>query len=175
MPTGGRKVLRLRKHSAQDDSSFSRPCFPWNTPANSTLDDSLKGLRSHFHALPAGQIYLDGNSLGLLPLAAEASVQRALDAWKTLAIGGWLDAAPPWFTLAERLAARVAPLVGAEPGEVAVANSTTVNLHQLLGTLYDPAATTTARKSWPSPTSFRPTSTPSPATCADADSTPPIT
>ena len=102
-------------------------------------EDPLKGFRSQFHALPAGQIYLDGNSLGLLPLSAEASVQRALDAWKTLAIGGWLDAAPPWFTLAERLAARVAALVGAQPAEVAVANSTTVNLHQLLGTLYQPA------------------------------------
>ena len=102
-------------------------------------DDPLRGFRAHFHPLPAGQIYLDGNSLGLLPLAAEASVQRALDAWKTLAIGGWLDAAPPWFTLAERLAARVAPLVGARPGEVVVANSTTVNLHQLLGTLHPPA------------------------------------
>ncbi len=104
------------------------------------LEDPLTGLRSRFHPLPSGQIYLDGNSLGLLPLAAEASVQRALDAWKTLAIGGWLDASPPWFTLAERLAARVAPLVGAHPEEVAVANSTTVNLHQLLGTLYRPDA-----------------------------------
>ncbi len=102
--------------------------------------DPLKGIRAHFHLPPSGRIYLDGNSLGLLPRAAESSVQRALDAWKTLAIGGWLDAAPPWFTLAERLAARVAPLVGASPGEVAVANSTTVNLHQLLGTLYRPAA-----------------------------------
>ncbi len=109
------------------------------------LDDPLQGFRSHFHTLPAGQIYLDGNSLGLLPVAAEASVHRALDAWKTLAIGGWLDAAPPWFTLAECLAARVAPLVGADPAEVAIANSTTVNLHQLLGTLYQPAATTNAR------------------------------
>ena len=98
--------------------------------------DPLKGFHSRFYPLPAGQIYLDGNSLGLLPVAAEASVQRTLDAWKTLAIGGWLDAAPPWFTLAERLAGRVAALLGAQPTEVAVANSTTVNLHQLLGTLY---------------------------------------
>ena len=109
------------------------------------FNDPLKGSRALFHPLPAGQIYLDGNSLGLLPLAAAASVQRALDAWKTLAIGGWLDAAPPWFTLAERLAARVAPLVGAQAEEVAIANSTTVNLHQLLGTLYRPGARGGAR------------------------------
>lgn len=98
--------------------------------------DPLRGLRVRFHLPPPKQIYLDGNSLGLLPLAAEAGVRRTLDEWKTLAIGGWLDGAPPWFTLAESVAARVAALVGAEPGEVAIANSTTVNLHQLLATLY---------------------------------------
>ena len=100
--------------------------------------DPLAHLRGKFHLPPPGQIYLDGNSLGLLPLAAEATVRRVLDEWKTLAIGGWLDAAPPWFTLAESLAARVAALVGALPTEVAVANSTTVNLHQLLATVYPP-------------------------------------
>ena len=110
------------------------------------LEDPLKGFRPQFHALPAGQIYLDGNSLGLLPISAEASVQRALDAWKMLAIGGWLDASPPWFTLAEHLAARVAALVGAQPAEVAIANSTTVNLHQLLGTLHQSAPGTARTK-----------------------------
>ena len=100
--------------------------------------DPLACLRGHFQAPPAGPIYLDGNSLGLLSFDAEASVRRTLDEWKTLAIGGWLDATPPWFTLAEGLAARVAPLIGAKPGEVAVTNSTTVNLHQLLATLYHP-------------------------------------
>ena len=100
--------------------------------------DALAPLRERFY-LPAGApIYLDGNSLGLLSRDAEASVLRALDEWKTLAIGGWLDGAPPWFTLAESLAARVAALVGAGPDEVAVTNSTTVNLHQLLATLYRP-------------------------------------
>ena len=98
--------------------------------------DTLTSLRAQFHLPPAGQIYLDGNSLGLLPVAAEAAVRRVLDEWKTLAIGGWLDASPPWFTLAEDLAARVAALVGAQAEEVAIANSTTVNLHQLLATLY---------------------------------------
>ncbi len=98
--------------------------------------DPLRGLRARFHLPPPGQIYLDGNSLGLLPVAAEAGVRRVLDEWKTLAIGGWLAGAPPWFTLAETLAARVAALVGAHAEEVAVANSTTVNLHQLLATLY---------------------------------------
>ncbi len=102
--------------------------------------DPLAGFRARFHAPASGAIYLDGNSLGLLSHDAEASVRRVLDEWKTLAIGGWLDARSPWFDLAEKLAARVAALVGAAPAEVAVANSTTINLHQLLATLYRPGA-----------------------------------
>ena len=100
--------------------------------------DPLAGLRARFHAPPGSAVYLDGNSLGLLSLDAEGSVRRVLDEWKTLAIGGWLDARPPWFSMAEQLAARVAALVGAQPEEAAVTNSTTVNLHQLLATLYQP-------------------------------------
>ncbi len=96
--------------------------------------DPLRALRERFYRPADGSIYLDGNSLGLLSCDAEAALLRALDDWKTRAIGGWLDAG--WFDLAERLAARVAPLVGAEPDEIAVANSTTVNLHQLLATFY---------------------------------------
>lgn len=90
--------------------------------------------RERFHLPPDGSIYLDGNSLGPLSRDAETSVRRCLDEWRTRAIGGWLDAG--WFDLGERLAARVGKLIGAEPGEVAVTSSTTVNLHQLLATLY---------------------------------------
>ena len=97
--------------------------------------DPLTGFRERFH-LPAGLIYLDGNSLGLLSRDAESAVLRVLAEWKTQAIGGWLEGTPPWFTLAERLAGRVATLIGAAADEVAIANSTTVNLHQLLATLY---------------------------------------
>ena len=100
--------------------------------------DPLAPLRERFYLPAGGPVYLDGNSLGLLSRDAENSVRRVLDEWKTLAIGGWLDGAPPWYTLAEGLAARVAPFVGAGPEEVAVTNSTTVNLHQLLATLYQP-------------------------------------
>lgn len=81
-------------------------------------------------------VYMDGNSLGLLSYAAERAILRAVDQWKTLGVEGWTRADPPWFTLAERLGRRVAPLVGADPEEVIVTNSTTINLHQLLGTLY---------------------------------------
>ena len=93
--------------------------------------------RSEFY-LPAGTIYLDGNSLGPLSRRAEAATLRVLEDWKARAIGGWLDGKPAWFTLAEGLGAAMAGLVGADEDEVIVANSTTINLHQLLATLYRP-------------------------------------
>ena len=100
--------------------------------------DPLARFRSEFY-LPSGQIYLDGNSLGPLSRRSEASTLRVLDAWKVRGIGGWLEGDPPWFTLAEQLGESMASLVGAEADEVIVANSTTINLHQLLATLYRPS------------------------------------
>ncbi|MFL6568672.1 MAG: kynureninase [Chthoniobacterales bacterium] len=104
--------------------------------------DPLRKFRARFY-VPEDKIYLDGNSLGLLCRDAEESLARVLNEWKTGGIGGWLNGDIPWFTMAETLAGRVAKLVGAEPDEVAIANSMTVNLHQLLSTLYKPHDTRT--------------------------------
>ncbi|HKB56885.1 MAG TPA: kynureninase [Lacunisphaera sp.] len=101
--------------------------------------DPLARFRAEFY-LPAGQIYLDGNSLGLLSRHAETHLQRVLGEWRTLGITGWTDANPPWITLSETIAAQLAPLLGAAPDEVALTGSTTTNLHQLLATLFDPSA-----------------------------------
>lgn len=100
--------------------------------------DPLARFRDRFY-LPPETIYLDGNSLGLLSRDAEATTLAALEQWKRLGIGGWLEAAPPWFTLGEELGALLAPLVGAGPGEVVVTGTTTVNLHTLVATFYQPA------------------------------------
>ncbi len=100
--------------------------------------DPLARFQGEFYRSP-GQIYLDGNSLGLLGRRAEATARAAIDDWKSRGIGGWLDAEPAWFTLAETLGAKVARLVGAEADEVVVAGSTTANLHQLLATFYQPS------------------------------------
>lgn len=102
--------------------------------------DPLAHFRTEFH-LPAGQIYLDGNSLGLLSRPAEAAARRVLDEWRILGINGWTDATPPWVLLCETIATQLAPLVGAAPDELCVTSSTTGNLHQLLATLFDPAST----------------------------------
>ncbi|MGI9089266.1 MAG: kynureninase [Chthoniobacterales bacterium] len=101
--------------------------------------DPLAKFRARFF-VPKNRIYLDGNSLGLLSIDAERTLLAVLEKWKTGGIGGWLEGDSPWFTMAEALAARVAKLVGAEADEIAIANSMTINLHQLLCTLYQPAA-----------------------------------
>ncbi|WP_049901041.1 kynureninase [Halococcus agarilyticus] len=98
-------------------------------------DDPLSWCRERF-AVPDG-IYLDGNSLGPLSADAERALDDAVDEWRELGIGGWTDADPPWFRYGERLGDRLAPLVGARESEVVVANSTTVNIHTLIGTFLD--------------------------------------
>lgn len=102
--------------------------------------DPLARFRAEFF-LPAGQVYLDGNSLGPLSRRAEAHLQRVVNEWRTLGINGWTEARPPWISLSETVAAHVATLVGAAPDEVAVTGSTTVNLHQLLATLFEAGGT----------------------------------
>ena len=106
----------------------------------SALDqsDPLAGYRKRFF-IPENTIYVDGNSLGLLSDAAEASLQRVLDEWRHLGIRGWLEAAKPWFYFAEEMGKLAAPLVGAGPGELVMSGSTTVNIHALLSTFYKPA------------------------------------
>lgn len=99
--------------------------------------DELATFRDRFY-LPPERIYLDGNSLGLLSREAAATAGRALEQWRDLGIGGWLEADPAWFTLGERLGALMAPLVGAAAEEVVATGSTTVNLHALVATFYQP-------------------------------------
>ena len=99
--------------------------------------DPLRRFRRRFF-IPPGTIYLDGNSLGLLSRDGASSLEGAVEAWKRLGIRGWLEADPPWFTLAERLGERCAALVGAEPGEVVLSGTTTVNIHTLVHTFYKP-------------------------------------
>lgn len=100
-------------------------------------NDPLAGFRERFY-IPAGSIYLDGNSLGLLSRDAEASLMRVLREWKNLAIDGWLKGVPPWFYYAEQLGSEAARLVGAESDEVIVTGTTTVNIHALISTFYSP-------------------------------------
>lgn len=100
-------------------------------------EDPLARFRQRFY-IPKASIYMDGNSLGLLSKDSESSVFRVLNEWKTLGIRGWLEAKRSWFYLAEELGAMCAKLVGAEPEEVVATVTTTVNIHSLVDTFYQP-------------------------------------
>lgn len=100
-------------------------------------DDPLAGFRQRFF-IPEGTIYVDGNSLGLLSEQAEASLLRVISEWKSLGIGGWLDAEQPWFYFAETLGDMASNLVGAKREEVVATGTTTTNIHSLVSTLYRP-------------------------------------
>ncbi len=100
-------------------------------------DDYLSSYRQEFYH-PRDTIYLDGNSLGLFSHRAEKKLLQALKEWQELAIAGWTKAEPPWFWYGEKLGELTAPLLGAKTRETIVTGSTTLNIHQLIATLYQP-------------------------------------
>jgi kynureninase len=92
--------------------------------------DPLAGLREDF-ALPQGVIYLDGNSLGALPKATPARLAAVIEQeWGEDLITSWNKHG--WIELPRRIGDKIARLIGAGPGEVVVADSTSVNLFKVL-------------------------------------------
>ena len=91
--------------------------------------DPLAAHREAFR-LPAGLIYLDGNSLGALTKGAEHSVARAVsEQWGVDLIRSWN--VHGWIDLPATLGERVGRLIGAAPGETLVCDSTSVDLFKL--------------------------------------------
>ena len=80
-----------------------------------------------------GLIYLDGNSLGILPRATAPRLQEVVQVeWGRDLIRSWNTAG--WITLSQRVGDKIAPLVGVGPGELLVADSTSANLYKVLST-----------------------------------------
>ncbi|OFA01564.1 kynureninase [Duganella sp. HH101] len=93
-------------------------------------DDALAGHRALFD-LPPGLIYLDGNSLGALPRATPERVSQVVRGeWGQGLIRSWNKAG--WVDLPRRVGDKIARLVGAEAGELVVADSTSVNVFKTL-------------------------------------------
>ncbi|MEU4463509.1 kynureninase [Streptomyces sp. NPDC024017] len=100
--------------------------------------DELAGKRAEFvldagpdHAADAAVVYLDGNSLGALPAAVPGRVEDVVRRqWGELRIRSWEESG--WWTAPERIGDRIAPLVGAAPGQIVVGDSTSVNVFKAL-------------------------------------------
>jgi kynureninase len=92
--------------------------------------DPLAFARERFR-LPSGVIYLDGNSLGALPVATMDRLRQTTQLeWGEDLIGSWNS--HDWIDAPTRVAARLAPIVGARPNELLIADSTSVCLFKLL-------------------------------------------
>ncbi|MFM8991714.1 MAG: aminotransferase class V-fold PLP-dependent enzyme, partial [Alphaproteobacteria bacterium] len=92
--------------------------------------DPLAAHREAFD-LPEGVVYLDGNSLGALPRATAARVADCVRReWGQDLITSWNRA--DWIGLPRRVGDKIARLVGAGPGEVVVADSTSINVFKVL-------------------------------------------
>lgn len=93
-------------------------------------EDPLAPFRDRFD-LPAGVVYLDGNSLGALPRATAGRVREVVEReWGEGLVRSWEGAA--WIDAPTRVGDKLARLVGAGPGEVIACDSTSVNVYKLL-------------------------------------------
>lgn len=99
--------------------------------------DPLKDFRQRFY-INEGEIYMDGNSLGLCSKDAEAAVHKMLAIWKEHGINMWGIENGKYFLYPSYLGGLLCPLINADPDEVTITNSTTINIHQCLATFYEP-------------------------------------
>lgn len=106
--------------------------------------DTLRSFRQEFH-LPKIKgktaIYFTGNSLGLQPKSAKASVNQELEDWAALGVEGHVHARRPWLYYHKFSKKALARLVGAKTGEVVSMNQLTVNLHLMMASFYRPTKT----------------------------------
>ncbi len=88
-------------------------------------------MRKSEFVLPEGMIYLDGNSLGPLPKAASARLQKTVqDEWGQLLIKGWNDAG--WMHQPTAIGERIGRLIGAPAGTVMVGDTLSIKIYQAL-------------------------------------------
>ena len=93
-------------------------------------EDPLRSLRDLFQ-VPESTIYLDGNSLGVLPKVTPARVAAAVaQEWGQDLIKSWNSAG--WFQMPLKVGNKIARLIGAKDDEVVAADSTSINLYKVL-------------------------------------------
>lgn len=92
--------------------------------------DPLAPLKARFD-LPPGVLYMDGNSLGVMPRASAARAAQVItQEWGTGLIRSWNTAG--WFELPSRLGDKLAGLLGAREGELVITDTTSLNIFKAL-------------------------------------------
>jgi kynureninase len=107
--------------------------------------DPLAPFRDRFVVSEPDLIYLDGNSLGRLPVSTRERMQEVTERWATGLVRGWDE----WLDAPRRAGDAVAPVIGATPGEVVVTDSVTVNLYKLASAAHRGAPIVAERRAFP--------------------------
>lgn len=107
--------------------------------------DTLAGFRDRFH-IPktkdgTDSVYLCGNSLGPMPKAVPAEMQKYMDDWARLGVEGHWTEPRPWLPIHKALEKQMATVVGGKSEEVVVMGTLTSNLHLLMVSFYNPTPT----------------------------------
>lgn len=93
-------------------------------------NDPLKKFRNRFFIADENTVYLDGNSLGRLPLKTKSLLSKVVEnQWGTDLIESWNKS---WYNKSGELGDKIARIIGASKGEVIVSDSTSVNLYKLI-------------------------------------------
>jgi kynureninase len=107
--------------------------------------DPLAPFRERFVIEDPHLIYLDGNSLGRLPVAARDRLAELTADWGRRLVSGW----PEWIDAPVRTGDLIAGVIGAREGEVVVCDSVTVNLYKLAAAAHRGGALVTERGNFP--------------------------
>lgn len=93
-------------------------------------EDPLKDFRDKFVINNPNEIYLNGNSLGPLPIKTKEKLEEVIaQEWGERKVKGWHEG---WFELSEKVAEKIAKIIGAKSDEVIVTDSTSINLYKLV-------------------------------------------
>ena len=109
--------------------------------AKTDENDKLKSFRSQY-VFPQhegkNKVYFTGNSLGLMPKAAQSALNQELEDWGEHGVDGHFDAKNPWVSYHEMFKSPLAKIVGAHAKEVTALGGLTGNLHFLMVSFYQP-------------------------------------
>jgi kynureninase len=115
---------------------------PLETAKRLDAEDPLAHFRDRFfippHSDESEQVYFCGHSLGLQAKSVESAIREELDTWRGRAVYGHFTGEKPWMDCNEQICDQLAGLTGAQPSELVVMNTLSVNLNLLMVSFFRP-------------------------------------